>query len=253
MLKLDPIKDAKASLDALGIIEFYLQNPDFSPGLPDGALVTTSSNFEASRLWEGELCLAVKDDELCFLFEVKGDIYTGHRFEMLAALNAYCHPNSVANPFSSLISIFNKLQGNDEPLLAFHSCFNGLILGMACCKMVIPPLLLVILFLRALHSRYLVIVVQFRTQHKSLEMKLIEMILADVAYHDEFILKEPRSKEKFSKPPSQIPAASVAHTDNAGTVWSSPFDWLCKSYGDKGICTCWKKALGGTGICPICH
>jgi hypothetical protein len=46
---------------------------------------------------------------------------------------------------------------------------------------------------------------------------------------------------------------SAAHTDNAGTVWSSPFDWLRKSYGEKGRRTCWKKALGGTSICLICH
>jgi hypothetical protein len=94
------------------------------------------------------------------------------------------------------------------------------------------------LFLRALHSRYLDIVEQFWTWHKSLETTLIEMIVADVTYHDMFILNEPRSKGKSSKPPSQIPAASAAHTDNAGTVWSSPSDWLCKSYGDIGIRTC---------------
>ncbi len=46
---------------------------------------------------------------------------------------------------------------------------------------------------------------------------------------------------------------SAAHTDNAGTVWSSPFDWLSKGYGEKGIHNCWKKVLGGSGICPICH
>ncbi len=28
---------------------------------------------------------------------------------------------------------------------------------------------------------------------------------------------------------------------------------MCKGYGDKGIHTRWKKGLGGTGICPICH
>ncbi len=64
MLKLDLIKDTMAYLDALEIIEFYLWDPDFSPCLADGALVTTSSNFEASRLWEGQLRLAVKDGEL---------------------------------------------------------------------------------------------------------------------------------------------------------------------------------------------
>jgi hypothetical protein len=79
------------------------------------------------------------------------------------------------------------------------------------------------------------------------------MIIADVTYHDEFILKEPCRHDKSSKILSWIPAASAAHTDNAGTVWSSPFNWLSKGCGEKGIHTCWKKALGGSGICPICH
>jgi hypothetical protein len=62
-------------------------------------------------LWEGQLCLAVKDGKLQFLFENKGDIYNGREFKMLAALNAYCHPDSIANAFSSLLLILNKLQG----------------------------------------------------------------------------------------------------------------------------------------------
>jgi hypothetical protein len=129
----------------------------------------------------------------------------------------------------------------------------ALFLEMACFKVVIPPLLLVMLFLRALHSRYLDIVEPFHTRHKSLKTKSIEMINADVTYHNKFILKEPCRQDKSSKTLSQIPAASAAHTDNACSVWSSPFDWLSKGYGEKGIRTCWKKALGGSGICPICH
>jgi hypothetical protein len=172
---------------------------------------------------------------------------------MLAAHNAYCHPDSIANAFSSLLSIFNKLRGKNEPILAFCSRFDGLILEMARCNVVIPPLLLVILFLRALHSRYSDIVEQFWTWHNSLDTKSIEMIVADVTYHDKFILKEPCRQDKSSKTLSRIPAAYAAHTDNAGTVWSSPFDWLSKGYGEKGIRTRWKKALGGSGICPICH
>ncbi len=191
MLKLDSIKDAKAYLDALGIIEFYLWDPVFSPGLEDGMLVTTSSNFEASRLWEGLLCLAVKDAKLCSLFKNKGDIYNGRGFEVLATLIAYCRPDSVANAFSSLLSIFNKLQGDNKPILAFCSHFDDLILEMAHCKVVIPPLLLVIIFLCVLHSCYLDIVEKLRTRHKSLEMTSIEMIVADVTYHNKFILKDP--------------------------------------------------------------
>jgi hypothetical protein len=84
-------------------------------------------------------------------------------------------------------------------------------------------------------------------------MTSIEMIVVDVTYHNEFILKEPCCQDKSSKTSSWIPAASAAHTDNSGTVWSSRFDWLSKGYGEKGIRTCWKKALGGSGICLICH
>jgi hypothetical protein len=103
ILKLEPIKDAKAFLDSLGIIEFYLREPEFSSSLPDGALVTTSYNFNAIHLWEGQLRLAVKDGDLRFLFENKGDIYNGQGFEMMGVLNAYCCPDSVANAFSSLL------------------------------------------------------------------------------------------------------------------------------------------------------
>ncbi len=128
---------------------------------------------------------------------------------MLAACNAYCHPNSIANVFSSVLSIFNKLQGKNKPILAFCSYFDGLIFEMACCKVVMPPLLLVLLFLRALHSCYLDIIERFGTQHKSLETRLIEMIVMNVTYHEDFILKEPCRQDKSSKIPCQIPAASV--------------------------------------------
>ena len=77
VLKLDSIKDTKAYLDALGIIKFYLRDPAFSLVFLDSALITTSSNFEASRFWEGQLHLAVKDRELCFLFK-KGKLQNTH-------------------------------------------------------------------------------------------------------------------------------------------------------------------------------
>ncbi len=182
----------------------------------------------------------MKDGELCFLFENKGDIYNGWGFEMLSALNAYCCPDLVANAFSSLLSIFNELQGDDEPILAFWSQFDGLIFEIACCKAVIFPLLLVMLFLHAFHSCYGDIVEQFRTHHKSIETTSIDMIVNDVTYYDDFILKKAPRTSKSSKPPSRVPTAAAAHADNAGTVWSSPFDWLSKSHGDKGIRTCWK-------------
>jgi hypothetical protein len=95
---------------------------------------------------------------------------------------------------------------------------------MAHCKVVIPLLLLVMLFLRALHSCYRDIVEQFRTRHKSIETTSIDMIVNDVTYHNKFILKKPCCANKSPMPPSRVPTAAAAHMDNAGTVWSSPFD-----------------------------
>jgi hypothetical protein len=122
----------------------------------------------------------VKDGKLCFLFENKGNIYNGRGFEMLSALNTYCCPDLVANAFSSLLSIFNELQGDDESILAFWSWFDGLIFEMACCKVVIPPLLLIMLFLRVLRSCYSNIVEQYWTRHKLIETTSIDMIVHDV-------------------------------------------------------------------------
>ncbi len=112
-------------------------------------------------------------------------------------------------------------------MLSFCSQFDGLILELAHCKVIIPPLILVILFLRALHSRYSDIVKQFRTWHKPIKSTSINMIVDDITYHHKFILKKARCRDKSQNQPSQIPVATVAHTNNTKTVWSSPFDWLC--------------------------
>jgi hypothetical protein len=54
-------------------------------------------------------------------------MYDGKGFEMLAALNLHCRPDTVANAFSTLMSLFNNSMGNSEDILAFRSWFNGMI------------------------------------------------------------------------------------------------------------------------------
>jgi hypothetical protein len=81
----------------------------------------------------------------------------------------------------------------------------------------------------------------------------IDLILENVIYHHSFILKEPCRGNKSSKPPSRVPTAATALTNNLGNIWNSPFDWLCKSYGNKYIKIWWKRALGGNDICPMRH
>jgi hypothetical protein len=83
LLKLDPIMDAKAFLDSLEQIQLYLCMPEFSTGHADESLTNNLSNQEASRVWEGQLHLAVWDGTLRFLFKNKGSQFHGQGFEML--------------------------------------------------------------------------------------------------------------------------------------------------------------------------
>ena len=108
LLKLDPIKDAKGFLDSLEQIQFYLRMPELLTGHSNDSLTTDANNLEASRAWEGQLRLAVKDGTLCFLFKNKGALFHGQGFKMLATL-MHCRPDSLSNAFTSLLSIFNNV------------------------------------------------------------------------------------------------------------------------------------------------
>jgi hypothetical protein len=86
LLKLDLMKDAKAFLDLLKQIHFYLLMPEFSTGHTNGSLTTDAGNLDASCAWEGQMRLPVKEGSLRFLFENKGSLFHGHGFEMLDTL-----------------------------------------------------------------------------------------------------------------------------------------------------------------------
>jgi hypothetical protein len=101
--KLPPIVDAKAYLNLSNIIQYYLHHPEFSTQCSDNAIVTDSRNAKASAFWEGQIRVATQDSSLHFLFENKELMYDGKGFEMLAALNQNCHPNLVANAFTTLM------------------------------------------------------------------------------------------------------------------------------------------------------
>ena len=91
--------------------------------------------------------MALRDGSLCFLFENKGEMYHGKGFEMLAALNAHCCPDTVHNAFTMLLALFNDLQDDSEAIFKFRSRFDGLVMDMAHSKIALPPILLVMLFL----------------------------------------------------------------------------------------------------------
>jgi hypothetical protein len=177
------MKDAKAFINNYDLIQYYLHIPEFFTGWADDALITDLPNLEASQMWEGQRRLSVKDGSLCYLLENKVDQFNGRGFKMLAALTHHCRPDSVANAFTSLLSLFNNVQGNDKSILQYWSHFDGIIMDLSQCKVAIPQILLIMLFLWALHSRYFNLLEQFCTRFKSIEHATTDSIIDDVMYH----------------------------------------------------------------------
>jgi hypothetical protein len=221
--KLPALKDPKAYLDVYDMILYWLRQPEYGTQLSDESLlITTPSNVAASLFWEGQIWSAVREGSLWFLFDNKGTLYHGKGFEMLAVLNQHCRPDTIANAFSTLMSLFNDVQGPSEPVLEFRSRFDGMVLDMSRSKIILPPILLVMLFLRALHSRYSDILDQFRSRYKNLETAAIDSVVEDARYHDEFKLVGSDMKV----PGGCTPKAATANVDKNGKEWSSPFEWL---------------------------
>jgi hypothetical protein len=214
LLKLDPMKDAKAFLDSLEQIQFYLRMPDFSMGHADESLTTDATNQEASRVWEGQLRLAVKDGPLRFLFDNKGSQYHGWGFNMLATLMQYCRPDTVTNAFSSLLSLFNNVLGDSDSIIKYWSRFDGLTIKLARCKVIIPSLLLVMLFLCALHGHYSSIMEQFCMRFKPIKTAMINSIISNVIYNDGFQVVDHSKKGKLGSVPPCVPAAAAAYTNS---------------------------------------
>ena len=228
------------------IIQYYFHQPEYTTQRSNDALVTTPSNVTVSLFWEGQIWNAVCEGSLCFLFYNKGTLYHGKGFEMPAVLDQHCCPDTISNAFSMLMSLFNDVQGPSEPILEFRSRFDGMVLDMSRSKILLPPIFLVMLFLRALHSRYSDILDQFRSRYKTLETVTIDSVVADARYHDEFKLV---GSDKKGGP---TPKAANANVDRRGKEWGSPFEWL-STCSLNGIHTRWDRVIAGTGICPICH
>ncbi len=71
---------------------------------------------------------------------------------MLAALNQHCRPELVADTFMTLLLLFNDSMGASEDIMFFCSWLNGMVNCMAHCKIFLPSILIVMFFLRSLHS-----------------------------------------------------------------------------------------------------
>jgi hypothetical protein len=100
---------------------------------------------------------------------------------------------------------------------------------LAHCKVIIPSILSVMLFLRALHSRYATIFEQYWSRFKPIETTTLDSIVSDVTFHDGFTVVDSKKKP----PGSRLPVAASANTNSnqkantntnqKGNVWQMPF------------------------------
>jgi hypothetical protein len=176
---------------------------------------------------------------------------------MAVGLKCWWHLSStailiMANVFTSLLSLFNDVQGTDESILQYCSRFDGIVMELSCCKVAIPQIFMVMLFLRAIHGCYADLLEQFCTRFKSIETATIASIVKDITYHDSFMVHERKGVAKAPMPAPWVPAAASANTDHKGMVRHMPFEWTSK-FSKQTIKTWWTHALAETGICPICH
>jgi hypothetical protein len=112
------------------------------------------------------------------------------------------------------------------------------------CKVTIPQVLIVMLFLWAVHSHYSDLFNQFWTLFKSIELATIDSVVEDITYHNSFTVHERKGGAK--------PTAAGANLDQKGKkVRQMPFEWLFKTKKEV-IKGCWTHALADTRICPIC-
>ncbi len=214
--------------------------------------MTDSKNSEASAYWEGQIRVAVQDGSLHFLFENKGPMYDGKGFKMLAALNQHCQPNSVANAFTTLMLLFNNRMGKSEEIMAFWSRFNGMVSNVSRCKIILPQVLMVMFFLCSLHSCYNNLLEKFCSCYKSFEGASLDLIVADVHYHDEFKLVGSDKKVPAGKGLKAVAVANSSAVDKQEKEWRNPYEWLA-SFNIKGVKKRWTRLLAGNDFCPIFH
>jgi hypothetical protein len=195
-------------------------------GRTDDALVTDSTNLEASRMWEGQLCLAVKDGLLRYLFENKGDLYNGRCFEMLAALSQHCRPVWLQMLLPHVSCYSTACRGTMSQSYNIGLALTASLWSSWTARLLSP----------LIHSCYSDLLDQFCTRFKSIKTATINLIVDNIVYHDGFTVHE-RKNAKTPASALRGPAAASANMDQKGTVWQMPFDWLSKSFSKKVIKT----------------
>lgn len=171
---------------------------------------------------------------------------------MLQVLKDNFRPSSISNTFTTLLALFNATQGEKEGLHKFRSRFEGHLAALSQSLVAIPPILQVMLVLRALHSRYHDLLTQFASKQKDLASATIDLVMADARFMDEFVVVGGSKKPLTPGTPFRTPAAASMVTDKDGKEYRTPWEWLA-SYNSPGIVSRRQRSLKGGFYCSFCH
>jgi hypothetical protein len=145
---------------------------------------------------------------------------------MLQVLEDNFCPFSISNTFTTLLSLFNDRQSDTEGIQEFHLQFEGNLSALSCSLVAIPQILQGMFFLPAIHSRYQGLLNQFASKQKDLSAALIDSVVADAKFMDEFATVVANGKAIHPTYTPCSPAAAIAVTGRNDKEHCSPWEWL---------------------------
>ncbi len=155
-----------------------------------------------------------------------GSTFYNKGFKMIHLLEDNFHPDSISNTFTTLLALVNNTQGNKEGLHEFRAQFDGHVSLLSHSSVTIPLILQVMLFLRALHSRYQDLLTQCVSKQKDLPSSTIKSVVADAKFMDEFIVVGAKTKSGPQGTPPCTLAAATAAFDKDSKEHCSPWEWI---------------------------
>jgi hypothetical protein len=94
------------------------------------------------------------------------------------------------------------------------------------------------LFLRAIHLHYQGLLNQFASKQKDLSAALIDSVVANAKFMDEFATVGANGKAIHPTSTPRSPAAATAVTGCIGKEHCSPWEWLA-TFESGSILSCW--------------
>jgi hypothetical protein len=173
-------------------------------------------------------------------------------FEMLQVLEDHFRPSLISNSFTTFLALFNNTQGEKESIHEFCSCFEGHMGALSQSLVAIPPILQVMLFHWDMHSHYQDLLSQFESKNKDISLAMIDSIVADSRFMDEFVVIGGETKSGAQGPSPCSPSAALVVTNKEGKEFPTPWEWLA-SYNLSAVTSWWCLSFRGNFYCVFCN